>query len=249
MLECPKCHYDNDLGRIFCAKCGEKLDISKIAPPSSVKRRTSAGRSKSIPVVKATTDFLMKILKITALAFTTAFVTAIVIPSPVEFPIYDENNLAAFQEKRVQFETATRNKGESSTIVFNEGDINAAICEAVRVSMKTAQEQGATQVERLFFHFDPNIVTVDTQVKIKWYRISSQIQASLVKKDGKWQFQPVAARIGRFKIPNQFGLLDQFAGAFKVFWKDMSSEKEWIEQLENAEIKKGQIIFTTKKEV
>lgn len=34
MLPCPKCGYDNELGRIFCHQCGQKLDLDAIKPPS-----------------------------------------------------------------------------------------------------------------------------------------------------------------------------------------------------------------------
>lgn len=43
MLTCPKCGFDNELGRIFCHQCGTKLDLDKIKAPSrggpSLKRR------------------------------------------------------------------------------------------------------------------------------------------------------------------------------------------------------------------
>jgi hypothetical protein len=43
MLKCPKCGYDNELGRIFCHSCGSKLDLDQIraasrAEPKSVRR-------------------------------------------------------------------------------------------------------------------------------------------------------------------------------------------------------------------
>ncbi len=33
MIVCPKCGYDNELGRIFCGGCSEKLDLSAIQGP------------------------------------------------------------------------------------------------------------------------------------------------------------------------------------------------------------------------
>ncbi len=43
MLICPKCAFDNELGRIFCHQCGTKLDLNQIKAPSrggpSLKRR------------------------------------------------------------------------------------------------------------------------------------------------------------------------------------------------------------------
>ena len=34
MLNCTKCGFDNELGRIFCHQCGAKLDLDQIKPPS-----------------------------------------------------------------------------------------------------------------------------------------------------------------------------------------------------------------------
>ena len=50
MIECPKCHFSNELGRIFCHQCGSKLDLTKVKAPSEgarVRRRMamSVGRA------------------------------------------------------------------------------------------------------------------------------------------------------------------------------------------------------------
>lgn len=39
MLVCPKCNYDNELGRIFCHSCGAKLDLTQIKPPSQAEKK------------------------------------------------------------------------------------------------------------------------------------------------------------------------------------------------------------------
>lgn len=46
MLECPKCKFDNELGRIFCHQCGTKLDLDKVKPPTKgarIRRRMATG--------------------------------------------------------------------------------------------------------------------------------------------------------------------------------------------------------------
>ena len=50
MLSCPKCGFDNELGRIFCHQCGNKLDLNQIkAPTEGAKlRRRVAGRAQRI---------------------------------------------------------------------------------------------------------------------------------------------------------------------------------------------------------
>ena len=53
MLECPKCHFNNELGRIFCHQCGNKLDLDKIKPPSKatrVRRRVTRGALHALRV-------------------------------------------------------------------------------------------------------------------------------------------------------------------------------------------------------
>lgn len=39
MIVCPKCNYDNELGRIFCGGCGEKLNLEEIKGPESIKKK------------------------------------------------------------------------------------------------------------------------------------------------------------------------------------------------------------------
>jgi hypothetical protein len=47
MLNCDKCGYANELGRIFCHQCGAKLDLSSVKPPSQGgKRFASKKKSK-----------------------------------------------------------------------------------------------------------------------------------------------------------------------------------------------------------
>ena len=51
MIECPKCHFDNELGRIFCHQCGNKLDLDKIKAPTEgakMRRRVAGGVRKTV---------------------------------------------------------------------------------------------------------------------------------------------------------------------------------------------------------
>ena len=48
MLICPKCGNDNELGRIFCHQCGDRLDLSSIKPPSVAERKRRLFRAEAI---------------------------------------------------------------------------------------------------------------------------------------------------------------------------------------------------------
>jgi len=53
MLICPKCGHDNQLGRIFCHSCGDKLDLSHIKPPTAGeknRRQVKRGMARGIRV-------------------------------------------------------------------------------------------------------------------------------------------------------------------------------------------------------
>jgi hypothetical protein len=54
MLQCPKCNYDNELGRIFCHSCGAKLDLSQIKPPTEgakLRRRVKQSLARTVRIV------------------------------------------------------------------------------------------------------------------------------------------------------------------------------------------------------
>ena len=53
MIACPNCGFENELGRIFCHQCGNKLDLNAVKPPSQggpkIRRRrtwTPAGAAR-----------------------------------------------------------------------------------------------------------------------------------------------------------------------------------------------------------
>jgi len=54
MLTCPKCNFENELGRIFCHQCGNKLDLDKIKAPTEgakMRRRAAIGARKTFRTV------------------------------------------------------------------------------------------------------------------------------------------------------------------------------------------------------
>lgn len=57
MLECPKCGYDNELGRIFCTQCGTKLDLTKIKAPTEGARM----RRRAVKGAKRLTRILLEL--------------------------------------------------------------------------------------------------------------------------------------------------------------------------------------------
>ena len=52
MLICPKCGYDNELGRIFCHSCGDKLDLSNIKPATAAEKKLRKAKRETANVTR-----------------------------------------------------------------------------------------------------------------------------------------------------------------------------------------------------
>jgi len=244
MLECPKCQYDNDLGRIFCAKCGEKLEISKVGVPTGIKRRAKLGL-KGQPLSKVLARAGVKLIKVTILAALAAFLTLTALPPKMDRQPFTELHIYGFEQKRHQLEQAIHNQ-EIVELVFEEGDLNAALAQGLQVSLQNEEESKGVKPESIHIDLANGTALVTVQNKWKWFRIFFQMQAKPEIKDNMWHFTPTAAWIGRFRIPSP--LTGYMANAFSVIWKDLETERRWMEQFASMEIKPGQLIITTKRE-
>lgn len=59
MLECPKCQFDNELGRIFCHACGTKLDLSKIKPPTQGAKMRRRVKNRVVSTVRLVIELVL----------------------------------------------------------------------------------------------------------------------------------------------------------------------------------------------
>ncbi|MBI4026832.1 MAG: zinc ribbon domain-containing protein [Verrucomicrobia bacterium] len=244
MIECPKCQHDNDLGRIFCSKCGEKLDISKVSAPSGVKRVAKKGK-KTVPAAKMASFIAGQAFKVVLLASVSAFLTLVWLPPKLDRKGFSGANLDALQTKRAQVEEAISGTKEVK-VVFEESDLNAHIAQVVQNTIKAAGETKGPRLESMYVQLGDGVARITVQLKWKWFRLAPQMEARADNSDGRWRFAPTAAWIGRLRIPPQ--ATPKVAERFGTFLKDLETERQLFEQLASAEIKPGQLIVTTQKE-
>ena len=252
MLECPKCQHDNDLGRIFCTKCGEKLDITHVGPPSGISRKGKKGK-KSPPFKEMLSITAGKFGKVILLAAITALVTLVWLPPDLQRTTFYVQNAEAYKTKIELMTSAAPDI--VSEIAFEEGDINASMAEAVRTTTEGAGEGWKMRLNSVYFSLRDDLVVVTAENKIKWFRLILQLEAKPFETDGKWEFIPTAVRIGRFQLAPQLGgkkaddailqkLLDF---SFKRLWAGAESEKQILESVSKVVVKPGKIILTSKK--
>jgi len=248
MIECQKCQHDNDLGRIFCAKCGEKLDITHVGPPSGVKRRIKSGK-KSLSLAKIASTIATQCVKVFFLAIMAAIVTLIWLPPDLQRKGFDEKNIEAYQTKLDQMETGEQN----ARIIFEEGDLNAIMAQAVQKIRKENEGAKGLVLSSVYFSLREGLVVVTAEQKWKWFRLTAQLEAKPVQNDAGWSFAPMGARIGRFMAAPHFGgkgpdviMLAKVSDAFQKLLSGLETEKRLLERISGITIRPGQIILTLK---
>ncbi len=244
MLNCPQCGHDNDIGRIFCAKCGQKLEISRVGVPSRIRRSARKGKA-SVPFAHVAMFLFKKFVQITLLAAATAFFVSVWLLPRDASRLPDAKDLEAFQKRRADLDEAYRNQ-TGERFVFREEELNAKLAEAVRNTRKAAGENaGGIQIEKLTVALGEGQATLTIVQKWKWFRLAVQVVARL-KNDGvRWAFVPEEFRVGRWLAPS--ALSPHLTGVLERFLADLSPEKEKLEQTATAEITPGEMALTAPK--
>jgi len=117
MLICSKCGYDNQLGRIFCHSCGEKLDLTSVKPPTAAektRRKVKRGIGRTLRMILGLAITGGSILGIILICMTPS--VAPVVPT--------DNELMASDEKRMSLEKLI-NRHKPGHVLVTEGELNA----------------------------------------------------------------------------------------------------------------------------
>jgi hypothetical protein len=243
MIECPKCQHDNDLGRIFCAKCGEKLDISRVRAPSGIRRK----KGRAVPFDKAISIAITKFIKIAFLAAFAALLTALWAPPKVQRSPLAYAHVETFQHKFEELTTMLDSQQEGS-VIFTEGDINASMAQAVHKAVQKQKDASGAKLEGIYIQLRKGDALITVQNKWKWFKISVQIQAQPTKtKTGGYTFSTKRLWIGRMQIPN--ALNDQLQkGLISTLWSNFQNEKQILERLQGVDITPGKVTLISKSE-
>jgi hypothetical protein len=242
MIECPKCGHDNDLGRIFCVECGEKLDISKVSAPSGIRRRKKGGSAQSKGQMIG--GAVVKVIKLTFLAAVCAVLTLLWLQPDFQRKTFGVNELASYVANRTQMEDALRNQ-QSAKIVLTEPEVNAAMAKAIIDTTKGQKDAGEIKLESIYFRFADKSAIMTAQNKVKWFRLSVQVKVSPVKTVDKWHFKVDRVWVGRLPFPAF--LNDRVVDSFiKRLFADFGAERELIEKMDAVELKTGELTLASK---
>ena len=117
MLICPKCGFDNQLGRVFCHSCGDRLDLSRIKPPTTAEKKRRQLKRGAMSVVRL-------VLK---LVIAGGVVLGIVLMclAPEVAPVLPTNDeLVASDAKHVDLEKLAKGH-KAGQVMVTAGELNA----------------------------------------------------------------------------------------------------------------------------
>jgi len=239
MLICPKCGNDNELGRIFCHQCGDRLDLSSIKPPSVAERKRRLFKAEAI----RSTRFLVNLVILGVLILAVALICL----TPPVVPIQSSNtDLVASDTKRMELDRLGKGK-KGGQVMVTEAQLNAffnqrpfrkatgAGIELTPVALRIHLNESRVQMEFLgTTHFG-------SYFEKKLY-LAYEGQPTV--QDGKFDFKPTGGWIGKLPIhPLLLRITSFFESRFGRMFNEFSSEKELLDTLTAIDVTKELVTF------
>ncbi len=239
MLNCPKCGYNNELGRIFCHSCGTKLDLTQIKPPTEaakMRRRVKAGATRALRIAIESSIAAILVLVIVLMCLT-----------PHVEPVKATNaELLAFETKRAEFDKMLA-KRKGGQIVITESDLNVFLnsftfekptgsgIEVTPKALRAKLKEGGVKIEFLgAMHFN-GMFNKDLYIA---YECKPVIEGE------QCVFQPLGGWIGKMPLHPRLLVATSFVdNYFGHLFKDLSEDKKLIDQVTRIKVTKETVTF------
>ncbi|MDD2709557.1 MAG: zinc ribbon domain-containing protein [Verrucomicrobiae bacterium] len=245
MLVCPKCQYDNELGRIFCAKCGEKLDLNRVGPQSGVVKRARSGK-KQMPFGKIVASGMTKFIEVIMLAAVAAFLTLIMMPPQVFRKGFDDRHFESYQNKQTQLIEAV-SVDQVVSMNLDEEELNSMLSQVVKQAQKAMADQ-PIGLDSAYVSIRDGVAVVVIQMKWKYFRLVFSLEVKPALVENRMTFVPVGARVGRVRVPPESALsLERIQKIAKGLLNGLETEKQILAKTESLVFKPGQVSLKTRK--
>ena len=239
MLICPKCSNDNELGRIFCRGCGDRLDLSAIKPPSAEERKRRLLKKGAARV----TRLILNLVILGALILAIALICLTPIVAPVQ-PTNTE--LVSSDTKRMELDRLGKGK-KGGQLVVTEGQLNAffnqrpfakptgAGIELTPVTLRINLRENRVKIEFVgMTHFGAYF---DKSLYLAY-------EGQPVLRGGKFGFEATGGWIGKLPVhPLLVRMTSFFESRFGKLFGEFSSEKELLNGLTAIDVGQESVTF------
>ena len=245
-LVCTACQYENEVERVYCHNCGEKLDRSllpKLDEPKSADDLAKAGKKVKRMMNPNRFAWARTIKTFVLIEVFAAIVAAGFLASqaPDNVPPMKTDRLADVEVSEMW--AGMINSRVPVFPAFREFDINYYLRRAVKGN------EGALGIkfDRAFVQLAPGLVTVTSQRSAWGLTIYNGVTFKPALTGGKWSADVQRLSFGRLTIPASIGKLTKLdtlvQGALtKVFEKEIKQ----LERVERIEVGENVISFATK---
>ncbi len=246
-LTCTACKYENEIERVYCHNCGEKLDRSLL--PVADMTKPSEEKAKTARQVKKLMDpnrlnWWMNLKTFLLVEFLAVLVAAgyLIVQAPAWVLPIEKDKLPETEVGDVWGEML-RQKAVVS-VTFKEFDVNYYLNKYVKGG------NGSTvKLDRAFAHFEKDTVILATQRSVLGLSICNTAAFKPEHEGVKWKADVRRFAIGRLTVPSTLakliGLDSSVLGAFtRVFDKDIQR----LDRLEKIESAEGSITFTARQQ-
>ena len=244
-LTCIACQHENEVERVYCHNCGEKLDRSllpkaDITKPSEDKARVQKKVKKMMNPNRF--NWWLNFKTFLLVEFLAVFVAVgyLIVQEPA-FVVPLEKDKMPELEVGEMVDGMLKQK-PTVFLTFKEFDVNYYLSKVARGGAASTGKS-----ERTFAHFEPGLITLATQRSVLGLTICSTAAFNPVPDGAKWKADVSRFAIGRLTVPGGLakliGLESSTLGSFKqIFDKDLQR----LDRLEKIEPGEGSISFTTR---
>jgi hypothetical protein len=240
MIQCPKCSFDNELGRIFCHQCGAKLELDKIKAPTEgakLRRRVAGGARKTIQTV---------IELIVALAVIAAVVSVWLVPEVPELKPTNAD-LVGSDVKKVKLERLVVSDTPGS-LEITEGELNTYVNSLGFDKPKGAWLELVPVTLRIEFHDGGVRVIYLGELHLGDY-VHKQIYLSLTGtpsiRDGSFDFDTTGGWIGKLPLhPKLLQATGWPQSYFGRFFDKFEAEQAALDKLSSVTVTPGKVLLT-----
>lgn len=236
MIACQACGHSNPLGRVFCQKCGTKLDLSKVRPPGS---DPGEGGASGVTVGVKKEDqkrgktALKTAIRIFDMVLLVAVIAGIVLmwqQPAVKSSGTSSIEASAVKIQREKLDFAISNK-RPYEVKLDDMQMNSYLASVS--DMGKSSNTGLFQTDAISLSSQAGTVQVDYVRKIvikDWEKKLVMRFAGRPESDGSdFRFVPVSGSIGKLPIPG-FGL-KIYSRNFARLFADLDSERELLAKL------------------
>jgi hypothetical protein len=230
-VTCGSCGHRNPLGRLYCVKCGAKLEVS----PETVRPEVSSAQAFG--------RWLARMVRLAVTLGLLAGLVQLLRPVPPMGQSGTVQHANEFREKADLLNYALLEK-QVARQQFSEAEINGYLEQVVQ-NTPNRQGEGLLQFELQMINVKLKPDQIVTVFLSTWKSLSLtyEITARPLREEGAFALEIQRFRLGHLPLPGPAA--EWVAGRVSRVFSQMEREKSLLDQLATLEVQEGVAIGTT----